>query len=136
MFALGNETFFGTFKIWFSVILVASFFNGLISLNTGHHHTETFHDNDELKSLDFGILQLSATFEKAELNENHFFTLTTYGQHILHHLFPTLDHAVLPQLREILFETCKEFEADLRVYPWFELFIQQFIQLTRTEPKN
>lgn len=94
---------------------------------------KAFHDGDELKSLDFGVYQLSATFDRVELQKNHFVTLASFGQHINHHLFPTLDHSLLPQLNEILIDTCKEFDAELKTYPWYELMIGQFKQLTRTQ---
>jgi fatty acid desaturase len=63
-------------------------------------------------------------------------TLATFGHHISHHLFPTIDHAVLPELSEIIFDTCREFEADLRIFPWYELIIGQFKQLRRVETRK
>ena len=94
---------------------------------------KVFHDGDELKSLDFGVYQLAATFDRLEFQKNSFAVLTTFGQHIGHHMFPTLDHALIPQLNDIIYDTCREFEADLVMYPWYKLFIGQFIQLTRTD---
>lgn len=52
----------------------------------------------------------------------------------LHHMFPTLDHLVLPQLRDILVETCKEFNISIREMKWQDLIIPQFQQLGRTKP--
>ena len=49
-------------------------------------------------------------------------------------MFPTLDHLVLPQLRDILVETCKEFNIDIREMKWQDLIIPQFQQLGRTKP--
>lgn len=132
MYFFGNESLIATIKIWFAIILTSSFIYGAIAVNGGHHHNRVFHDGDELKSMDFGVFQLAATFDRTDSLDNHFFALTTFGQHILHHMFPTLDHALLPQLRETLFDTCKEFEAELCIYPWYKLFIGQFKQLTRT----
>lgn len=118
MFIFGKLSLIETLLTWFTIIVIASFFYGLMANNLGHHHTEVFHDNDELKSMDFGIYQLAATFDKAELAKYHFFNLATFGNHVMHHMFPTLDHAVLPQLRKILLDTCNEFETELKVYPW------------------
>lgn len=60
--------------------------------------------------------------------------ITHFGDHVLHHLFPTLDHAVLPYLYDILFETLKEFEAEARSRPFWKLVAGQFQQLARVEP--
>lgn len=73
--------------------------------------------------------------EREELKGNTLLALTNFGDHTLHHLFPTLDHGVLPELYDILFETLFEFEAELQLYPWFfETIKGQFKQLTRTKP--
>lgn len=106
---------------------------GIIALNAGHHHNQIFHDGDELKSLDFGVYQLSATIDKIEVKNSQFLTLTNFGCHVLHHMFPTLDHGVLPQLNDTLLSTCQEFESEFREYPWWKLIVGQFKQLTRTE---
>lgn len=52
----------------------------------------------------------------------------------MHHLFPTLDHAVLPHLYDALFQTLKEFEAEARAYPFWQLITGQFQQLARVDP--
>lgn len=73
--------------------------------------------------------------ERQELKGNKLLALTNFGDHTLHHLFPTLDHGVLPELYDILFETLFEFEAELQCCPWFfETVKGQFKQLSRTEP--
>lgn len=107
---------------------------GFIALNAGHHHEKIFHDGDELKSLDFGVYQLATVIMKSEGKDSLFVNLATYGDHALHHFFPTLDHAVLPQLRDVLLETCLVFEVELRELPFWKLIIGQFHQLTRTKP--
>jgi linoleoyl-CoA desaturase len=161
---MGSHGILQIILIWISVILLASFLHGVISVNASHHHNQVslmfflaqsnmhlcankmfiflfssplsskvFHDGDELKSMDFGIYQLAATFDRANLQKNHFVVLATFGHHIAHHLFPTLDHSALHHLNEIIFDVCSEFEAELVKYPWHELFIGQFRQLLRTQ---
>lgn len=72
--------------------------------------------------------------DRQELRGNTLLALTNFGDHALHHLFPTLDHGLLPQLYDIFFETMLEFEADCKCYPWFfETVKGQFLQLSRTE---
>lgn len=133
MYVFGNSSLFATFRIWFTIVVFASFLYGCMAVNVGHHHNKVFHDGDELKSMDFGVYQLASTFDRTDSNHNHFLTLTTFGQHVTHHMFPTLDHALLEQLNPIVFDTCKEFEAELCVYPWGQLMLGQFKQLLRTE---
>lgn len=73
--------------------------------------------------------------ERQELKGNKLLALTHFGDHALHHLFPTLDHAILSELYDILFETLLEFEAELQCYSWFFETIQgQFKQMARTKP--
>ena len=41
--------------------------------------------------------------------DSFFLMAVFYGNHALHHLFPTLDHSVLPLLTHVFLETCEEF---------------------------
>lgn len=85
------------------------------------------------EDLDFGIFQLNAVIDRKDAKQNQFMVLTHFGEHTLHHLFPTLDHGLLPQLNDIFLDTCKEFSVEMREYPWFELIKGQFQQLARTK---
>lgn len=76
---------------------------------------------------------LDTVMECETFRGNLFFTLTNFGDHCLHHLFPTVDHALLPDLAKIVLSTCKEFEMEFRSKPWWKMFIGQFEQLLRTE---
>lgn len=134
MLLFGNHSIWVVTKIWLFIISLTSFMYGIVGVNAGHHHNTIFHDGDELKSLDFGIYQLAATIDRSEVKKSHFLTLTTFGHHILHHFFPTVDHVLLPQLHEIFVSTCKEFESEFREFPWWELIAGQFRQLLRTKP--
>jgi fatty acid desaturase len=134
MYLMGNSDFWIVMKLWLFMIIASSLMHGFVGFNAGHHHDSVFHDGDELASMDFGVYQMAATVDKLEVNSSLFLTLTNYGNHVLHHMFPTLDHAVLPQLHDTLISTCVEFECELREFPWFQLIIGQFKQLARTEP--
>lgn len=72
--------------------------------------------------------------DNSDFRRHHFVALTHFGHHALHHLFPTLDHGVLPQFYPIFFKTLEEFELELVAYPWYQHVYAQFKQLTRTEP--
>jgi hypothetical protein len=122
------------------MLFTASFLVGAIALNAGHHHPDVYHEGDELpKGMDFGIYQMNAVIDRHDFimnKNNHFVNLTTFGHHTLHHLFPTLEHGLLQYLEEPLLKTCKEFEVELREYPWWPLIVGQFKQLLRDKPRT
>lgn len=136
MYICGNSNIWVVIEVWLFILVLSSFVYSFVAINAGHHHTEIFHEGDELKSLDFGIYQLAATIDRNDVKDSLFLTLTNFGHHTLHHLFPTLDHGLLPQLNDILLITCKEFEQELREFPWWKLVVGQFQQLARTQPSK
>lgn len=78
---------------------------------------------------------MDTIIDRQELRGNTLLTLANFGDHALHHLFPTLDHGILFKLYDDFFETLMEFEAECLCYPWFfEVIKGQFQQLTRIEP--
>lgn len=113
--------------------MTGSFLYSLMAVNAGHHGYSIVHEGDEFKSLDFGIYQMAATVDRKEANYSVPVSITHFGDHTLHHLFPSLDHALLPQLREILYETCKEFDLELRKWTLLHAAVEQFKQLARTK---
>ncbi|CRL02330.1 CLUMA_CG015108, isoform A [Clunio marinus] len=119
---------------WASIAIPGSILYSIIFFNRGHHAPYITHQNDEIKSLDFGEYQLSTTIDRKEANYNIFTSLAYFGDQTLHHLFPTIDHAILPELRNILIKTCKEFDVDL--HPETSMIrstIDQYKQLLRTK---
>ena len=81
--------------------------------------------------MDFGVLQLNTVIDRLDAKSNQFMVLTNFGDHVMHHMFPTLDHGLLPQLYETFLETCKEFEVEMMEYPWYNLVAGQFLQLAK-----
>lgn len=78
---------------------------------------------------------MDTIIDRQELRGNALLTLANFGDHSLHHLFPTLDHGILSELYDDFFETLMEFEAECKCYPWFfETIKGQFQQLSRVEP--
>ncbi|CAO1340139.1 unnamed protein product [Diamesa hyperborea] len=134
MYFFGSSNIIQVISMWFFILTVSSLMYGFVSTTDGHHYTTTIHDGDEIKSLDYGMFQVGATMDRIEANMNSFLALALFGEHTLHHMFPTLDHLVLPQLRDILVETCKEFNIGIREMKWQDLIIPQFQQLGRTKP--
>lgn len=69
--------------------------------------------------------------ERRDIQGNHFMVLTNFGDHALHHLFPTLDHGVLNDLYPLLYETMEEFKVQLKFQNFFQLVKGQHQQVAR-----
>lgn len=137
MYYFGQDDIWIVLKIWMIELSMSGFMMGVVGLNAGHHHPNVTHEGDELPDgMDFGVFQINAVIDRSDTKSSHFITLITFGHHTLHHLFPTLDHGLLPQLHEVFIETCKDFEIELREYPWWPLIVGQFQQLLRDKPKS
>lgn len=107
-----------------------------MSVSGGHHSPSIVHEGDDIKSMDFGIYQLLTTFDRTEVNSSLPTCILFFGDHVLHHLFPTLDQTLLPQLRGILEKTCKEFDVEYVKYGTVESFLGLLKQIARTEAKS
>ncbi|XP_055590306.1 cytochrome b5-related protein-like [Uranotaenia lowii] len=124
-------------SLYFCVALTGSFFFGFIALNASHHQPECFHSGDQLpEDIDFGIFQLATIIDRVDVKQNHFTSLTGFGHHCLHHMFPTLDHGILPQLYPIFLKTCQDFGTLYRESSWMRLIIGQHLQLARISTHN
>lgn len=121
------------FIAWNMILMAASFFFQVIGLNAGHHGTDIVHEGDEFKSLDFAYHQMAATIERREANSNLFMIMTHYGEHILHHFFPSLDHSVLYHFHDELMDTCVEFKEELKKISLLEATIEQYKHQARTK---
>lgn len=75
---------------------------------------------------------MNAVIDRNDIKGSQFLSLTLFGHHTLHHMFPTLDHGLFPQLTELFLDTCREFEIQLRELPMWPLVVGQFQQLQRT----
>lgn len=119
---------------WGYIVWPGQFLFGCVFFNRGHHGTDLVHQNDEVKSFDFGEFQISTTRDRTGANLNTFTSLAYFGDQVLHHLFPTVDAAILPQLKETLAKTCKEFDVELHdEKSILGATADQFRQLYRTE---
>lgn len=103
--------------------------------NSNFHFENHFFFSNFSGDFDWGLYTLDTVIDRKELRGNTLLALTNFGDHALHHLFPTLDHGVLPDLYDVFFETLLDFEAECHCYPWFfETIKGQFQQLSRVEP--
>ena len=81
-----------------------------VSLAAGHHHPDMWHQGDSIpEEMDFGVFQLCAVGDRPVIDMNPFISACCYGQHAVHHLFPTVDQSKLGLLIPVLKDTCEEF---------------------------
>lgn len=83
---------------------------------------------------DWGMHELEAVMDRNDINSNLFTVMTFFGDHALHHLFPTLDHAILPYLYPVFLRNCEKFRANFRKTSSLDLFIGQIKQTLKTDP--
>ncbi|KAJ9600591.1 hypothetical protein L9F63_026270 [Diploptera punctata] len=123
--------------MWIWVIMTSGFFFGAISLNGAHHHPEIFHDGDAPRvDKDWGLSQLDTVRDRPAICKNLLLALTNFGHHGLHHMFPTVDHSILPQLYPVFRKTCEEFNVHFPPFTVLEGYKGQFLQLIRNEPNS
>lgn len=136
MYLAESSCLVGVLKMWLFIVLVASFCFGVIGLNAAHHHPEIFHSGDKIPDeIDFGVYQIAAVIDRADVKGSQFAVLTSFGDHCLHHMFPTLDHGILPQLYPVFHKTCEEFETTYRECSWLHHIVGQHRQLARVDTR-
>lgn len=137
MYLVDSSSLMNVLKLWIFIVLLSSFLFGLIGLNAAHHHPEIFHNGDKIPDeIDFGVYQIATVIDRADVKGSQFAVLTSFGDHCLHHMFPTIDHGILPQLYPIFFQTCNEFETVYRECNWLHHIISQHRQLARIETRT
>ncbi|KAI5694785.1 hypothetical protein M8J76_003452 [Diaphorina citri] len=84
---------------------------------------------------DWGINQIDAVRSRPD-ERNQFIVLTTFGEHTLHHLFPTIDHCFLHIAHEVFLRVCQQFNIKVETKTGLELLAGQIRQLSRTQPND
>lgn len=134
MIALSSSSVTEILLQWSRIIGIGSFIFGLIGVNAAHHTPSIYHDGDAArKDRDWGLYQMDTVIDRSDVKKSQFMTLTHFGEHALHHLFPTLDHGLLPQLYPELKKTLEEFKGELRETSLLHHIIGQNQQLLRTK---
>ncbi|XP_054741864.1 cytochrome b5-related protein [Anastrepha obliqua] len=137
IFLLSDLSLLLSLRQWLFITMIASFAFCVIGLNAAHHDPEIYHEGDaNREDRDWGLFQVDTIIDRGDLKHSQFLVLTHFGDHILHHLFPTLDHGILPQLYPILYETLEEFKGKLRECNHLEHILGQHKQLLRTKPNT
>lgn len=134
MYMCSSYSFLWCVRQWLCITALASFAFCVIGLNAAHHDPRIYHEGDvSREDRDWGLYQVDTIIDRGDLKGSQFLVLTHFGEHALHHLFPTLDHGILPQLYPVLYETLDEFKCELRECTHFEHIIGQHKQLLRTK---
>lgn len=71
--------------------------------------------------------------ERKFIKSSLLLTLVHFGNHGLHHLLPSLDHAALQELEPDFKETCKDFNIILLETTWIRTITGFLKQLARTD---
>ncbi|KAL0832747.1 hypothetical protein ABMA28_000922 [Loxostege sticticalis] len=123
---------------WLWIVCTGSLIFYSIAVNAAHHHPDAIKDGDQPRSVtpDWGEHQVEALLDRKDVNANVFAVVTLFGEHALHHLFPTLDHAVLRYLHPIFLDLCDKFQANYRVSTQFQVVIGQIKETMRTDFKT
>lgn len=120
----------------------ASYFFGAIGLTAAHHHPQLYHSGDAFRyGRDWGLCQLDAVAERHDIDDNLFLSLIVYGNHALHHLFPTLDHDQLLHIEDVFRDTCQAFGIDAfqerhKRLDFWRLAVGAVNQLARVSPRK
>ncbi|VVD02307.1 unnamed protein product [Leptidea sinapis] len=123
---------------WLCINCTGSLLFFLIAVNAAHHHPDAMKDGDEPRNetVDWGEHQVEALLDRKDVNSNSFAVMTLFGDHALHHMFPTLDHTVLKYLHPIFLKVCKQYQTNYRSSTQFELAIGQIKETMRTTFKT
>ncbi|CAG4915814.1 unnamed protein product [Colias eurytheme] len=136
MYYTSGSSFSHTIYTWLWINCTASYVFFTIGSNAAHHHPDIFKDGDEVSDVtpDWGMHELEAVMDRKDVNDSHFKVMTLFGHHALHHLFPTLDHAVLEHLYPIFLEHCEKYRANFRVTSQLDLYLGQIRMTLKTKP--
>ncbi|KAF2892876.1 hypothetical protein ILUMI_13293 [Ignelater luminosus] len=138
MYLISGQSLLATIGLWQIIIVATSFTFSVIAFTNSHIHPEIYIDGDTTRpkdEMDWGINQLDTISDRYEINGNKFLVLVSFGDHALHHLFPTLDHGILHHLYPIALETMKEFNVDIRMMSQIDMSLGYFRRLAK-ETKN
>lgn len=139
MYIFSGQSFWQTFIMYNFIICVGSTHLFFVGLHAAHHHPEIFHDGDKPRSeddYDWGVSQLDAIMERKEITGSPFLVLTNFGDHCLHHMFPTLDHSTLEHLYPTFKKVLSQFNTNLRMVSQLDTIYGGFQQLIKVTPSE
>ncbi|CAG9559666.1 unnamed protein product [Danaus chrysippus] len=138
MWLISGSSFYYVLYTWLWINCTASLIFFLIAVNAAHHHPDAIKDGDQPRNPtpDWGEHQVEALLDRKDINNSTFAVLTMFGDHALHHMFPTIDHSILKHLHPTFIQLCEKFQANYRVSTQFKMVIGQIKETMRTEFKT
>ncbi|XP_045494026.1 cytochrome b5-related protein-like [Colias croceus] len=138
MWLTSGASCFHVLCTWIWINCTGSLLFFLIAVNAAHHHPDAIKDGDQPsnETPDWGEHQVEALLDRKDINSNTFAVITLFGDHALHHMFPTLDHGDLKYLHPIFLELCEKYQANYRVSTQFQLVVGQIKETFRTTFKT
>ncbi|XP_072939665.1 cytochrome b5-related protein-like [Epargyreus clarus] len=123
---------------WLWIVCTASLIFYLIAVNAAHHHPDAIKDGDEPESEtpDWGVHQVEALLDRKDINTSTLAVMMLFGEHALHHIFPTLDHGILKHLHPVFLEHCEKYQANYRATTQFKMVVGQIKECLRTDFKS
>nr|AFV15455.1 delta-6 desaturase-like protein [Eriocheir sinensis] len=132
-----SPSFWQAFKLFMTIHATTNCVFVAIGMTAAHHHPDIFHDGDRMRDdPDWGLCQLDAVRDRVEVTGNLLLVLTSFGEHTLHHLLPTVDHSKLSSLYPAFLETCKEFDIPFTFMKWSTLAVGKYMQMARITTNN
>ncbi|CAF4767577.1 unnamed protein product [Pieris macdunnoughi] len=110
----------------------------ITAVNAAHDHPHDIRDGDEPSNEkpDWGEHQVETLLDRKDVNGSTFAVATLFEDHALHHMFPTLDHAVLKYLHPSFMDHSVKFQANYRESTQFKITVGQFKEIMQTEFKT
>lgn len=131
-------------KLWLVMQAASSYVLFIVGLASAHHHPELYHAGDGTFQFgnDWGLAQLDAIRDRNDVNGNLLAEMTAFGNHVLHHLLPALDHGLLDIVRPVFEQTCRDFQLPSPIAECkspsnqWDMFLGLLRQAARTEPRK
>ncbi|KAF5308058.1 hypothetical protein FQR65_LT06433 [Abscondita terminalis] len=140
MYFGSGKSLWSTLGTWQLILVGTSILVTTIAYTTTHAHPDLYIEGDAMRpkeELDWGVGQLDTTFDRKDIMGNQFLSFVMFGDHALHHLFPTLDHAYLQYLYPLLEETLKEFNfKSINITTTPDIYLGFYRQAARELPKT
>jgi len=139
---ISNGNLYSSIKYWSIIHICSSMWMVLLSQISTHRHPGLYHPGDlpskatVKNGLDWGVYQLDTGYDVTGKSDNFLWKVTTFGDHRLHHLFPTVDHSKLCYLYPILEETCKEFGVPFETKSAWNMVLGHFSILWKSNPRS
>ena len=137
-----NGNLYTSIKCWFIIHMCSSIWLALLPQIGTHRHPDLYHPGDlpndatVKNDMDWGVYQLDTGYDVTGKSDNFIMKMTTFGDHRLHHLFPTVDHSKLCHLYPVVEETCKEFGVPFETKSAWEMLSGHFSVLWKSTPRG